>query len=95
MKHCINVSNYWLDGTLASGGRGVLRRCGDAIRMSHWLSISPTDVEKRTANQNSSDTRRPVWKLHAVRFREKNKEDKMVAKARERSQSEYFQEHWK
>lgn len=46
MKHCINVSNYWLDGTLASGGRGVLRRCGDAIRMSHWLSISPTDVEK-------------------------------------------------
>lgn len=46
MKHCINVSNYWQDGTLASGGRGVLRRCGDAIRMSHWLSISPTDVEK-------------------------------------------------
>lgn len=50
---------------------------------------------ERTANQNSSDKRRPVWKLHAVRFREKNKEEKKMAIAGEKSQSEYFKEHWK
>ena len=37
MKHCINVSNYWLGGVQ---GRGA------AIRMSHWLSITPTGVEE-------------------------------------------------
>lgn len=44
MKHCINVSNYRLGGRV--GGGGGVSGWADAIRMSHWLSITTTVVEK-------------------------------------------------
>lgn len=45
MKHCINVSNYWWGERMGAGGG--LEGWGDVIRMSHWLSITPTGVEER------------------------------------------------
>lgn len=64
--------------------------------MSHWLSITPTGVEGKSANQSRSNERRPVWELSALYcFGEVAGEEKTTEEAGEGARSTHFKRHRK